>query len=120
MRPLPFPDFWCPVLLNSGRGGGIRTPIPGFGDRSPNRWTTPLKSETGLAVPPAKTELLHFFMRGVLAARPAKLLGLHTFGVLLFVFRRCVVAIFAIAALQRNDFPHDLDLFSRKLPLQIS
>src|SRR5213082_2999581 len=29
---------------NSGRGGGIRTPIPGFGDRSPNRWTTPLNS----------------------------------------------------------------------------
>src|SRR5258706_3486074 len=27
---------------NSGRGGGIRTPIPGFGDPSPNRWTTPL------------------------------------------------------------------------------
>src|SRR6266404_3087905 len=27
---------------NSGRGGGIRTPIPGFGDRSPSRWTTPL------------------------------------------------------------------------------
>src|ERR1700744_5509286 len=30
---------------NSGRGGGIRTPIPGFGDRSPNRWTTPLYPE---------------------------------------------------------------------------
>jgi hypothetical protein len=30
---------------NLGRGGGIRTPIPGFGDRSPNRWTTPLHRE---------------------------------------------------------------------------
>src|SRR5262249_39294044 len=49
----------------------------------------------------------HFFVRGVLAARPAELLGLHAFGVLLFVFRRCVVAIFAIATLQRDDFPHD-------------
>src|ERR1051326_628909 len=40
--------------LISGRGGGIRTPIPGFGDRSPNRWTTPLypepaKRDEGLA-----------------------------------------------------------------------
>src|SRR5215472_18867923 len=34
-----------PRALNSGRGGGIRTPIPGFGDRSPNRWTTPLYPE---------------------------------------------------------------------------
>src|SRR5215470_15077640 len=33
-----------PHCSNSGRGGGIRTPIPGFGDRSPNRWTTPLES----------------------------------------------------------------------------
>src|SRR5689334_8647258 len=52
---LPAPSFsiprarWSGVLAlrpsqapNSGRGGGIRTPIPGFGDRSPNRWTTPL------------------------------------------------------------------------------
>src|SRR5262249_13389954 len=124
----------CPVLRtrsNSGRGGGIRTPIPGFGDRSPNRWTTPLKSETGLAcfslqpklrfgsdpsrqpaalrMPFARATRMsfHFFVRGVLAARPAELLGLHAFGVLLFVFRRCVVAIFAIATLQRDDFPHD-------------
>lgn len=26
----------------NGRGGRIRTLIDGFGDRSPNRWTTPL------------------------------------------------------------------------------
>jgi hypothetical protein len=54
----------------------------------------------------------------VLAARIAKLLGLHAIGVLLFVFCRCVVAIFAIATLQRDDFPHDLILFSKKLLLQ--
>jgi hypothetical protein len=51
-------------------------------------------------------------MRSVLAARIAKLLGLQAIGVLLFVFCRCVVAIFAIAALQRNDFPHESILFS--------
>src|SRR5713101_6209791 len=38
--------------LNSGRGGGIRTPIPGFGDRSPNRWTTPLNSNPACPSPP--------------------------------------------------------------------
>src|SRR5271154_373211 len=32
------------LSLISGRGGGTRTPIPGFGDRSPSRWTTPLKN----------------------------------------------------------------------------
>src|SRR6267378_4088763 len=32
-------SFRAPI---SGRGGGTRTPIPGFGDRSPSRWTTPL------------------------------------------------------------------------------
>src|SRR5215475_12919368 len=37
-----FPTSGVPHRSNSGRGGGIRTPIPGFGDRSPNRWTTPL------------------------------------------------------------------------------
>src|SRR5437879_498989 len=40
-------SFQCALcaLPNSGRGGGIRTPIPGFGDRSPSRWTTPLYPE---------------------------------------------------------------------------
>jgi hypothetical protein len=51
-------------------------------------------------------------MRSVLAARIAKLLGLQPIGVLLFVFCRRIVAIFAIAALQRNDFPHESILFS--------
>src|SRR5215469_7670727 len=50
IKPLHSPERACLPLrpfdstLNSGRGGGIRTPIPGFGDRSPNRWTTPLNS----------------------------------------------------------------------------
>jgi hypothetical protein len=50
-------------------------------------------------------------VRRVLAARIAKLLGLQTVGVLLLVFRRRVVAVFAIPALQRNGFPHALSLF---------
>jgi hypothetical protein len=57
-------------------------------------------------------KLFHFLVRSVLAARIAKLLGLQTLGVLLFVFRRRVVAIFAIATLQRDDFPHASILFS--------
>src|SRR4029077_16084581 len=85
----------------SGRGGGIRTPIPGFGDRSPSRWTTPLRPK------PSLPQLLHFLVRRVLAARVAKLFGLQTVGVLLLVFRRRVVAVFAIPALQRNGFPHN-------------
>jgi hypothetical protein len=43
----------------------------------------------------------------VLAARIAKLSGLHAFGMLLLVLGRGVVAVFAIAALQRDDFSHD-------------
>jgi hypothetical protein len=54
-------------------------------------------------------KLLNFFMPGVLAARIAKLSGLHAFRVLLLVLGRRVVAVFAIAALQRNDFSHDLN-----------
>jgi hypothetical protein len=58
---------------------------------------------------PKNPKLLNFFMPGVLAARIAKLSGLHALGVLLLVLGRRVVAVFAIAALQRNDFSHDLN-----------
>jgi hypothetical protein len=44
---------------------------------------------------------------GVLAARIAKLPSFDAFGVLLLVLGRRVVAVFAIAALQRDDFSHD-------------
>src|SRR6202035_4219687 len=57
-------------------------------------------------------KLLNFFMPGVLAARIAKLSGLHALGVLPLVLGRRVVAVFAIAALPRNDFSHDLISFS--------
>jgi hypothetical protein len=51
-------------------------------------------------------------MRRLLAARIAELLRFHPLGMLLLVFRRRVVAVFAIAALQRNDFAHNLIPFS--------
>src|SRR6266436_462134 len=100
---------------NSGRGGGIRTPIPGFGDRSPSRWTTPLNSKPACPSPcendPCENvKLLHFLVCRLFAARIAELLRLQPLGVLLLVFRRCVVAVFAIPALQRNDFAHRLIL----------
>jgi hypothetical protein len=45
---------------------------------------------------------------GVLAARIAKLPSFDALGVLLLILGRRVVAVFAIAALQRDDFSHDL------------
>src|SRR6202795_237466 len=106
---LPFPTSTNNVSRLpqiSGRGGGIRTPIPGFGDRSPSRWTTPLKANPVLPNLQPREKLLHFLVRGLLAARVAKLLGLQTFGVLLLVFGRCIVAVLTIPALQRDNFPH--------------
>jgi hypothetical protein len=46
----------------------------------------------------------------MLPARVAELLRLQSLGVLLFILRRCVVAILALAALQRNRFSHKLFL----------
>jgi predicted lipid carrier protein YhbT len=53
-------------------------------------------------------------VRRLLPARVAELLRFHPLSVLLFVLRRCVVAVFAIPALQRNDFSH----FSKPFPSQ--
>jgi hypothetical protein len=47
-------------------------------------------------------------MVGMLAASTAKLSGLQTFGVLLLVLGRGVVAILALTTLQCNDFAHFL------------
>src|SRR5713226_3147885 len=101
--------------LNSGRGGGIRTPIPGFGDRSPNRWTTPLRSKPACPSPPRipplrKRNLLHFLVRRLLPARVAELFRFQPLGVFLLVFCRRVVAVLAISALQRNNLAHRLIL----------
>src|SRR5215472_18058338 len=92
--------------LNSGRGGGIRTPIPGFGDRSPDRWTTPLNSIPVCPENPPKQKLFHFLVRRLFAARVAELLRFQTLAVLLLVFCRGVVAVLAFPALQCNGFAH--------------
>jgi hypothetical protein len=52
----------------------------------------------------------------VLAAGTAKLSGLHTFGVLLLVFRGGVIAILALTTLQRNDFAHLSNPFDEREP----
>jgi len=49
-------------------------------------------------------------VRRLLPARIAELLRFQPFGVLLLVFRRRVVAVFAITALQRNNLAHRLIL----------
>jgi hypothetical protein len=51
-------------------------------------------------------KLLHFLVTGVLAARIAKLLRLHPVGVLLPILGGRVIPIFAIVALQCDDFAH--------------
>jgi hypothetical protein len=45
-------------------------------------------------------------VRSLLAAGVAKLPRFQPFGVFLFVFCRCVVAVLTIPALQRDNFPH--------------
>jgi hypothetical protein len=72
-----------------GRGGGIRTPTRGFGDR----WS---------AVKPT----LYFLMGLMLAAMTAELTQFDTFRLSLFVLGRRIVPVLALAALKRNDFAH--------------
>jgi hypothetical protein len=66
-----------------------------------------MEQKNGSIPIPCDANLLHFLVRRLLAARIAKLLRFQAFRMLLFVLRRCVVAVFAIAALQRDDFSHD-------------
>jgi hypothetical protein len=67
-------------------------------------------------MPAPKRKLLNFLVPGVLAARIAELPSLYAFGVLLLILRGRVVAVLAIAALQRNDFSHELNPFSCPAP----
>jgi hypothetical protein len=55
-------------------------------------------------------------VRRLLSARVAKLLRFHPLGMLLFVLRCRVIAVFAIPALQRDDFSH----FSKPFQLRKS
>src|SRR6266478_7253162 len=76
---------------------------------------TPLYPEHSLWVVPFaafplsssdQIRLLNFFMTRVLAARITKLLRLHPVGMLLPIFGGRVIPVFAIVALQRDDFAH--------------
>jgi hypothetical protein len=100
-----------------GRGGGIRTPKNGFGDRRFTVEPTPLnchRISTRNPGPcqagrrrtnPARVQrLLHFAMVRVLAALTAKFAELETFGRGLAVLGRRVILILAHRALQLNNF----------------
>jgi hypothetical protein len=63
------------------------------------------KFKTGLS-PPLRKKLFHFLVRRLLAASVAKLFCFQPLAVFLLVFRRRVIAVLAIAALQRNGFTH--------------
>lgn len=54
-------------------------------------------------------QLLRFFVRRVLAATITELAELKTAGGRLLVLGRRVIALFALIALQRNNFPHLLN-----------
>jgi hypothetical protein len=61
--------------------------------------SAPSNSKTSLGITTPIGSLLHFFVRRLFTASVAKFLGFHPFGMLLLVFGRCVITIFAIAAL---------------------
>ena len=88
----------------------MRTPRPGFGDRSPSRWTTHLKPKPCAPPQPSRiptaVPLLHFLMRCLLPAGVAKLLGFHPLGMFSLVLGRRVIAVLTISALQFNDLAH--------------
>jgi hypothetical protein len=59
-----------------------------------------LRRPSGQAVEPTPlSQLLHFLVTRVFAARVAKLLGLHPVGMLLPIFGGCVIPVLAIVAL---------------------
>jgi hypothetical protein len=112
-----------------GRGGGIRTPKNGFGDRRFTVEPTPLHfstedfqhrrlpaSEPPEKIPadgaPAFAALFHFAMRRVLAALPAKLVELETLGRGLAILGRRVVLIFAHRALQLTNLARHMPFLS--------
>ena len=64
------------------------------------------KFKTGLSPSPANANLLDFLVRRLPAAGVAKFLRFQPLAVLLLVFRRRVVAVLALTALQRNRLAH--------------
>src|SRR4051794_30399458 len=91
-----------------GRGGGIRTPTRGFGDR----WSA--VKPTPLYDPPngwgAVLILLDFLVTLVLAAMAAELLHFQPLRRGLLVLRRRIVPVLALCALERNDIARHIRL----------
>src|SRR5262252_865810 len=82
-----------------GRGGGIRTPTRGFGDR----WSAVKPTPLGSAIP----SLLDFPMHLVLAALGAEFLQFQPFGGRFLVFRVRIIPVLALGALHGDDFAHE-------------
>src|SRR5579871_274011 len=97
--------LWTTPAGFAGRGGGIRTPTRGFGDRWSAVKPTPLWF-------PATPSLLDFLMHLVLAAFRAEFLHFEPLRRGFFVLCIRVIAPFALGALHRNNFAwHILFLF---------
>src|ERR1019366_5305507 len=85
-----------------GRGGGIRTPTRGFGDR----WSAVKPTPLGHTPPNTGGHLsilLDFLVGLVLTAMPAELLQFQPFGRGLLILRGRIVPVLALGALERND-----------------
>src|SRR5436190_5796974 len=114
-------------LGQDGRGGGIRTPTRGFGDRWSAVKPTPLDSQLSArtlqvcgpdiftsyhcnACPdPAGHSLLDLFVPLVLPAMRAEFLELQPLRRGLLVLRPGIIPVLALRALKRDDFTrHDV------------
>ena len=94
-------------FADAGRGGGIRTPTRGFGDRWSAVKPTPLTSGES----DTQFTLFGFPVGLVLPAKRAELLHFETLGGRLLVFGARIVPVLALGALERDDFSwHFFDL----------
>src|ERR1700678_192430 len=98
--PNPSPERLCGAV---GRGGGIRTPTRGFGDRWSAVKPTPLGPTPRRAGGPPFI-LLDFLMGLMLSAMTTELTELDAFRRGLLVLGRRIVPVFTLRALERNDF----------------
>ena len=92
-----------------GRGGGIRTPTRGFGDRWSAVKPTPLDSYIVAQAPAVRSGLLNLFVPLVLPAVRTEFFELQPLGRGLLVLRPGIVPVLALRALKRDDFTrHDI------------
>src|ERR1051325_4241538 len=110
--------FFVHISLESGRGGGIRTPTRGFGDRWSAVKPTPLIGGQGSMASGRSSPVYHFqlfdlLVRNMFAAERTELLELYALRHGLFILRAGVVLPLAFGALQCNLFAW------HKLPIPI-